>query len=312
VSGLVPAPGFVLALGLALALLAASAPTALAQGGPPRGGPQKGGPQGGGEPDSPEGASPEEELKTLIKKLNGKVAPQRMSAASALRSKGRAAKEAIPALLQRLSDPDQGVRAAVAEALGRVDDGSPKVVAALAAAVTNNKTATRGAAAMGLAEFGEKAQAAVPALVKALPETELASSRRAIVRALGRIGHADPKQKKGLVDLIRAELNATTDREVKLAAAGALPRLGEMDPACVPVLAEAAADARRDIPARHESVSALATLGPIAKAAAKELTAISKEAFVENPVIPYQEEEKKQHEALVEAAKDALAKVNAT
>jgi HEAT repeat protein len=244
-----------------------------------------------------------EDLKKALRKLNGRSAQERASGAAALGAMGKAARSAIPQLVSRLSDGDNGVRCAAAEALGRIDDGSPKVVSALGAAVAG-KPAVRASAASALAEIGEKAQPALAALVKALPETTDPQARAQVVRALGRIGAPDPKQRKVLVDLVRAELSRSAEPDVRFAAAGALVRLGESDAAAVPVLAEVAARPRRDLRARREAIEGLARLGAAAAPAVPRLAEVVREGFVPDPALPYQDEERRLHgEVRAEAAR---------
>jgi HEAT repeat protein len=177
-----------------------------------------------------------EAIKTLLAALADKDDDRaRWQAAYWLRAIGPATKEVIPALCAALGDSDTRLRAHVAETLGILHAKAEVAVPALAATLKDPDWFVRSYAAHALAQFGKEAAKAIPALGEALKDKD---------------GH------------------------VKVAAAKAIWKIeGKVDRA-VPVLIETLKDFDESHYAAGSAAEMLGKIGPSAKAAVPDLTAM--------------------------------------
>ena len=254
---------------------------------------------------------PSDEERLEIRQLMGRVGrarhpAKRSQAATQLAAFGPKAAMAVPQLAHVLNDRDANAACAAAFALGKVGTHSKPAVKALLRALSSGKSPElKRAAAEGLGLIGPNAAGAGPALVKALGSKD-PDLRAKAAEALGLLGE---KVVKKASKPLRGALS-DEETSVRLNAAIALVRLGESGEELVKTLAAAVRKSGRAIVGvRQAACEALGTLGKKAEAAVEALAGAAAEATTINKALPYAEQRKKQHEAMRQAAVDALGEI---
>ncbi len=207
----------------------------------------------------------------LQKLMNDNHPRIRWAAAYALARIGPRAKEAVPALKQMLMSED-GNRAIAAEALGNI--GAP-AAAALSDALTHDDFHVRMYAAESLAVIGPVAKESAPQVVQRLTKNLKDKSLGARVEAAVALWAIDGQIDQG-AKVLAAALTEESDY-YRIHASRAIRRIGAPAKETVPAL-------RVLLRARGEgAVSALAHIGPAAKAAIPDL--VEAESFDALPFI---------------------------
>ncbi len=219
---------------------------------------------------------------------------------------------------EEIPEPSDEERLEIRQLMGRVGrarhpakrsqagtHSKPAVKALLRALSSGKSPELKRAAAEGLGLIGPNAAGAGPALVKALGSKD-PDLRAKAAEALGLLGE---KVVKKASKPLRGALS-DEETSVRLNAAIALVRLGESGEELVKTLAAAVRKSGRAIVGvRQAACEALGTLGKKAEAAVEALAGAAAEATTINKALPYAEQRKKQHEAMRQAAVDALGEI---
>jgi HEAT repeat protein len=217
-------------------------------------------------------------IKPLLAAMKDSSPRVRSNAASALAGFGPAAKEGVPALTTALDDKDSGMRAGAALTLGRIGPeakaATPKLIELLRAEPKAGEPknlfedVVRRNAAMALGRITRGTDVAVAPLIAALDDKGLEVGVYAAI-ALGEIGPAA----KGAVGPLQGFIQTEKDARIRIHAAAALMRIDpQLEKSSMQVLVAALTDERMFV--RHNALTALEGLGPLAKEAMPALQKI--------------------------------------
>jgi len=206
-----------------------------------------------------------EDPAALSRSLATGDAAAREKAADGLASAGAAAKSEIPALTAALADAAPAVRWRAARALAAMGPDAKPAAGALIGLLVDSDPKVRSYAAYALGQCGDSSPAAVAALGRLVIDPD-AMVRRSAIGALR--GLHLPRD-------VSIPLMAQVLRSADPAAVtSALETLAEAGPAAVPFLT----DALQQPATAYWACLALAEIGPPAKAAVGQLTAVAQSA----------------------------------
>jgi HEAT repeat protein len=210
----------------------------------------------------------ESAVKALADRVKDQDAEIRKLAVITLAPFGARAKTAVPNLIGALHDPDVNVVFQAAITLGKIGPGAKEAVPALQEALEGKnqkepeaRTLLRQYAIESLGQIGPEARPVVPKLIELLKKEKKESVREKALIALGKI---DPENQKVLAAL--GEAFRDKNDKVQGEAEAVLVRCGDK---AVQTLLKALNDPNSKIGVR--AASALASIGPSAKAAVPDL-----------------------------------------
>ena len=210
-------------------------------------------------------------IKPLLAAMEDSSPRVRSNAASALAGFGPAAKEGVPALTTALDDKDSSMRAGAALTLGRIGPeakaATTKLIELLRAEPKAGEPKSlfedvvRRNAAMALGRITRGTDVAVAPLIAALDDKGLEVGVYAAI-ALGEIGPAA----KAAVGPLQGFIQTEKDARIRIHAAAALMRIDpQFAKSSIEILVAALTDERMFV--RHNALTALEGLGPLAKEA---------------------------------------------
>jgi HEAT repeat protein len=219
-----------------------------------------------------------ESVDALVADLEDADAAVRRAAATALATRGEAAREAVPALQEALRDENFAVRVLAGVALTKLGEAggevsiSPEDAPALVDSLGDRDANVSGSAREGLHKLGAKA---IPALVAQLAGAD-GRVRRAVLSMLAELGSNAASAAPDLARLLDDE----TDPGIRLAAIDVLGRsnLGPAARDAVPALVKMAE--KGDAIDQMNAIMALGKIGPDAAEAVAALTTLRDSADV--------------------------------
>lgn len=172
-----------------------------------------------------------EAVPELTKALGDSDSSVRAAAAQALGAMGRSGRPALTQMLQSITDPDAGVREAVAEAIKKIGPPVKEDAPKLAELLRDPSPAKRAAGVATLRLLKLEPDVAISLFVPLLKDPD----KKIKIEAIRAVCEAGPVARPAAFDQLLALLD-DADADVRAAAQQAMPQLGALAAADLPVL----------------------------------------------------------------------------